>query len=52
MIFIFRFTSGQTGQIFVTTLKISFQEHVNSGGEKDKTEDNKLLAKNDIPLSR
>jgi len=40
-------TSGQTGALFVTTLKLSFKLHV----EKDFPRSNKLLGDTDIPLS-
>lgn len=44
---IFRLTSGHTGDLYVTTLKVSF-EHYLSGGE---ARTNKLVADTDIPLS-
>eukprot|EP00092_Neocalanus_flemingeri_P008217 GFUD01008859.1.p1 GENE.GFUD01008859.1~~GFUD01008859.1.p1 ORF type:complete len:861 (-),score=226.89 GFUD01008859.1:737-3319(-) len=40
-------TSGQTGALFVTTLKLSFKLHV----EKDAPRSNKLLGDTDITLS-
>jgi len=40
-------TSGQTGALFVTTLKLSFKLHV----EKDAPRNNKLLGDMDVPLS-
>lgn len=40
-------TSGQTGALFVTTLKLSFKLHV----EKETGRQNKLLGEMDIPLS-
>jgi len=40
-------TSGQTGRLFVTTLKVSFQLYVPGGGGLS----NKLLSDTDIPLS-
>lgn len=40
-------TSGQTGALFVTTLKLSFKLHV----EKESPRNNKLLGDNDVPLS-
>ena len=45
---IFRLTSGHTGDLYVTTLKVSF-EHYLSGSE---ARTNKLVGDTDIPLSR
>ena len=46
--FLDRMTSGQTGALFVTTLKLSFKLHV----EKESLRSNKLLGDMDVPLSR
>jgi len=40
-------TSGQTGALFVTTLKLSFKFHV----EKEVQRNNKILGDTDVPLS-
>ena len=46
-----RLTSGQTGVMFVTTLKVSFEQHLQNGNENSRRK-NKLLKETDIPLSR
>ena len=47
LVYFFSLTSGQTGRLFVTTLKVSFQLYVPGGGGLS----NKLLSDTDIPLS-
>ena len=46
----FRNTSGQTGALFVTTLKLSFKNYLTS--EESDSQENKLLSNTDISLSR
>jgi len=42
-------TSGQTGALFVTTLKLSFKNHLTT--EESSSQQNKLLSNTDISLS-